>query len=376
MIRPTACLNELNSFQRADPSFVRGAVVALLEPYTDICDPGNNLRGTSVLGIAERCLKNAGVDIGGMPRHATLRVNALYTTSDFPSVLNGVSQAAFQAGWDAGPQYWQQICAPMSVRSLRAEQRVYVGGFGLFAKIPEGTAVKAITIPGYSTMTKADRYGVCFGITEEAIVNNDLGEFIAKAKSIGNAAAITVSKLVMKCLEDNAALLDGGALFNSTAVTTAGGHANLAASGSGITKTAIGVGKASMRSQPAPGGQTKLGIRARSLIVPAELEDPAWDAAGLPNGMGEPGTNLERYMLDAGRVGIVSTPYLSGNAWYLAADPDVAPLLHIAFLNGVSQPRLTAKENFNSGGMDYVAELDFGVTPADFRGGYKDPGSA
>ena len=96
----------------------------------------------------------------------------------------------------------------------------------------------------------------------------------------------------------------------------------------------------------------------------------------MPQGFGESGSDIERYLLDAGRIEPISTPYLSDDTgWYLAADPSVAPILNIAYLNGRREPVVTSQRNFRSNGIEFVVHFDFGVAAGDWRGGYFNPGA-
>lgn len=354
----------------------RAMAFALLEPYgLAPTDPQNSFRGKTIATIAERCSLDA-----GLPRpatgHAPLDVRALYTSSDFPSVIDTVAQTAFLSGWESGPQSWNRFCLPVSVRSFRPEQTVIFGGLSNLEKLYEGQEVNAADLDKYMYKDQAERYGAGFGISEVALTNNDLGILIQDARTVGQAAAATLANAVFSCLASNPTMLDGGSLFNLTGTDTAGGHANKSLADSAISGTAISLGKAAMRKQKGAAGGRPLNIRPRYLIAPAELEEAAWEAVGLAQGFGEQGSDLERYLLDAGRVEVITTPFLMDSAaWYLSADPTIAPLIRVAFLHGAGAPRLVSQSNFASGGMDFVAWFNFGVAPGDWRGGYLNAGA-
>jgi hypothetical protein len=370
---PVHCLTEMSARQCRNPGFVRGANAAVLEQHgLAPPDPGNEMRGCTISAIADNCLVREGIRYN---ERTPFDVTALYTESDFPAVMNAIAQSAVMAGWDAGPSIWQRFCGSVNLRSLRPEQRVVVGGFGLFAKIPEGQAIAAQDIPGYSTVASAERYGIGFGLTEEAVRNNDLGQLISAGRAIGFAGAASIEAASCAVLNANPVLSDGGTLFNLTAVDGHGGHANKALVDTAISATAIALGKSAMRRQVAPIKHGRpLNIRPRFIIAAAEQEEEAWTAAGLPNGFGEAGSDLERYLLQSGRCELMTTPYLPGPAWFLAADPLVAPLVNIGFLNGKREPSLSSRINFHDN-IEFVARLDFGAVPGDWRGGYLNGGA-
>lgn len=72
----------------------------------------------------------------------------------------------------------------------------------------------------------------------------------------------------------------------------------------------------------------------------------------------------------------VADANITGNAWYLFADPAVAPNFVYAYLEGFEGPRLSSMETFDVQGLKVKLEHDFGVAGIDFRGGYRNAGAA
>ena len=66
---------------------------------------------------------------------------------------------------------------------------------------------------------------------------------------------------------------------------------------------------------------------------------------------------------------------LSGNAWYLQADPGSAATHIYGYLDGASGPQIRTDEPFGVLGMAMQVVLDFGVGAIDYRGSYKNPGA-
>ena len=66
---------------------------------------------------------------------------------------------------------------------------------------------------------------------------------------------------------------------------------------------------------------------------------------------------------------------LTGNAWYLFADPAESPVYKYGYLDGYTAPRIRIDEPFGTQGMGMTVEHDFGVGAVDYRGGYKNPGA-
>ncbi len=72
---------------------------------------------------------------------------------------------------------------------------------------------------------------------------------------------------------------------------------------------------------------------------------------------------------------IVDTPRLSGTRRYLFADPQVAPVLEVAFLDGQQEPFLELQNSWRVDGSEWKVRLDYGVSGIDFRGAVTDAGA-
>ncbi len=96
--------------------------------------------------------------------------------------------------------------------------------------------------------------GGYIGLTLEAIDRDDGRKLRQIPRELAFAALREISALVAAIFTDNSAvgptLADTGALFNNTAVTTAGGHANLLTTALGTDFTAWDAVAAAMYNQP------------------------------------------------------------------------------------------------------------------------------
>ena len=72
---------------------------------------------------------------------------------------------------------------------------------------------------------------------------------------------------------------------------------------------------------------------------------------------------------------IVDSPRITWNAWYLFADPNIAPVIEVAFLDGNDVPFLDQQTGFTVDGTQYKVRLDYGVNEIDYRGAYGCVGS-
>lgn len=82
----------------------------------------------------------------------------------------------------------------------------------------------------------------------------------------------------------------------------------------------------------------------------------------------------------AGMMTLVQDANLAAGAgaqpYYFAADPAMCGTIEVSYLNGVEEPQLESQIGFDFLGIKYRIIHDRGVTLLDWRGLYKNPGSA
>jgi hypothetical protein len=356
----------------------------LVLPDDKLTDNGRQYRGMSLIEIGREHLERCGVRTRGMPRMqlATAilshRSGAYMTTSDFSSLLANVANKRLRQGYEenrATYQMWARRApdAPdfksMSVVNLAgAPDLLQTNEHGEF-KYGAMTDGKET----YSLLT----YGRIVPFSRQALINDDLRGFDRLVGAFGNSAARLENRTVYAILTANAALSDTGNLFNSTAVTTAGGHANLAGSGGAISVTTLGAGRAAMRLQKGLQSE-ELNLAPRYLIAPATQEALAYQytsAQFVPTQASQVNefraggrTALEpivEALLDAN----------STTAWYLAADNGQVDTVEYCWLEGAAGPVIESDIGFEVDGISYKCRLDFAAKAIDFRGLYKNPGA-
>jgi hypothetical protein len=67
-------------------------------------------------------------------------------------------------------------------------------------------------------------------------------------------------------------------------------------------------------------------------------------------------------------------PRISGNRWYLFADPAALTCMEYAYLSSAQGPQMASREGWDVLGMEYRVVLDFGAGATDWRGAYLNPG--
>lgn len=343
-------------------------------------DGANPYRGMRMNELARACLEASGMPVAGMAPEeyvgyalGTVRYRARaagQTTSDFPVILENTLHKLLLAGYQAQPTTYERFCKIGDVTDFRAWKRLIPGLIGNLDDVNEAGEYLNKNIPDATANSiTAKRRGNIITVTPEVIVNDDLGYISDFARNIGRAGPRTIERKVYALLESNPTLADGVALFHAS-------HGNLSGTSDAISVTSLDAARSAMAQQKAPGDdQEYLDIQPavalchtgkRSLLqvtVNAEYDPDTANKLQKPNA-------VRGIVAD-----IVSSPRLSANPWYLFADPNVAPVIEVVFLNGQREPRIVEEESFRTGGLSWRIEMPFGVGAIDYRGAWKNPGS-
>jgi phage major head subunit gpT-like protein/phage head maturation protease len=360
------------------------ALHARVNAKAKLGDHGRQFRGMSLLEMGRDWLEYRGVNTRGLDRMQlagkilTYRSGGSLTTSDFASLLANVMNKRLRQGYEENPSSYSMWArrAP-NAPDFKSMQVTQLGAAPDLLQTNEHGEFK------YGSMTDGKEtysmltYGRIVSLSRQAVINDDLRGFDRLISAFGFSAARLENRTVYAILTANAALSDTGNLFNSTAVTTAGGHANLTGSGTVISVANLAIARAAMRVQKGLQSE-ELNIAPRYLIVPAALEQIAYQftsnqyvpalAASINEFRAGGRTSLEpvvEAILDAN----------SATAWYLAADTGQIDTVEYCYLDGAEGPVIESELGFEVDGISYKCRLDFAAKAIDFRGLYKNPGA-
>lgn len=349
-----------------------GAVNALLHRHDPkahkLEEPGRQFRGMTLLEIARDIIEASGTSTRGMARDEIAR-RAFQSTSDFPSVLEAVTNKTLRAAYNMYPQTFKPWTRQVNATDFKDQNRVQLGEAPQLEKVNEHGEFARGSITEGKEKYRIATYGKVVAITRQVIINDDLGAFTRIPGMFGTAIATLESDIVWANITANAAMADGVALFHAT-------HKNLIASGGAAPSvTTVGATRQLMRKQVGLDGKTKLNIAPRYLLLPSDLETvgeqlvsqltPAQQSNVVPESM--------RKLVP------ISEPRLSDNsatAWYLAADPAESSVdtLEFAYLEGQEGAYMETRMGFDVDGMEIKCRLDFGAKAIDWRGIAKNPG--
>lgn len=322
--------------------------------------------GLRVVDMARRCLELRGVRTTGM-NPATLISRAQHSTSDFPVLLAGTGERLLRQAYQAYQGGLKPISKASTARDFRAKTIATLGEMPELKKVNQSGEFTYGSVAESSESYRIDTYGRIFGISRQALVNDDLGAFADLAARYGRAAAEFEAKFLVNLLTSNPVMAsDGVVLFHAN-------HGNLSATGAVISVTTLGAARQAMRLQKGLDGKTPIDASPRYLVVPAALETVAEQIVGqlVPSQV----SNVNPF---SGKLEVVVDPRLDANsatAWYLAADPMVLDTIEYSYLETEQGPVVEAREGFEVDGVEVKVRLDFGAGVLDHRGFWKNPGA-
>ena len=350
---------------------MRAGVVAALSARAGVAkdDPRNEFRGLSLMEIARAQLESMGVNTRGMRGLEVANVAFTHSGSDFPALFEDTANKVLLNAYGNFADNWRQIAYVGSVSDFKVNSRLRTGSFNDLAVVPEGGEYEGGTFGEEKETIQAQTKGRILTVTRQMIVNDDLDALSRAAGMLGRAAARTVQQDVISVLTGNPTMSDGNALFSSN-------HENLASSGAVISVASLGAARTAMRLQKEPGGRDYIGLTPSILLTPVALED---SARTIISSQSDPAKSNSRTANPVQNMATaLSDPRLdadSATAWYLLASPNDAPVVEIAFLDGVETPFTEQMTGFEVDGVAWKVRLDYGVGANDFRGGYKNPGA-
>lgn len=320
--------------------------------------------GLRVVDMARRCLELRGVRTTGLDQ-GTLITRALHGTSDFPVLLASTGERILRQAYASYQGGVRRVCKQSTARDFRAKTVAALGEMPELKKVNQGGEFTYGSIAEASESYSLATYGRIFGISRQALVNDDLGAFADVAVRYGRAVAEFEAGFLAALLASNPAMKDTVALFHAD-------HGNLAGTGAAISIATLGAARQAMRLQKGLDGKTPIDATPNYLIVPAALETVAEQYVATITANGSSSVNPF-----SGKLEVCVDPRLdavSATAWYLAADPAVIDTIEYSYLETEQGPVVQAREGFETDGLEVKVRLDFGAGVLDWRGLFKNSG--
>ncbi len=358
-------------------------------------DRGEQFAGMSAPDLFRECLR---LDTGRY--HRTIE-QAMDAVREAPSggslawVFGTNVYARLVAGWETTEDTTLGWCDEEDVQNFLQQEDITLEAQARLEQLARGATANDATISDKHETYKIARYAKKFGIDDQDIIDDRLSAIMRMPMEMGMAARRLRPDLVYSVMIENPTLVaDTGAVFNATAVTTTGGHANLGtgALASATLKTAI-----TAMGKQRDSNSNVLNITPKYLIFPADL---SWTAdellspamiAKLFADTADPQHTTENLIARRrlmpvmddriGAAGVIdprtgSARTGSATNWFLAAGGSRS--IRVAYRRGTGRSPVMRSNVWDKGqwGMGWDINLDIGAAFMDFRGWYKSTGAA
>lgn len=318
-------------------------------------ETGKNVKVPALSGIRELYLMLTGdSDLHG--GYYPERVQ-LATTADFTGLVKNALNKIVVKTWEqlgrAGYDWWKDISTVEHFNSLHSITGTLIGTVSDLPAISEGGEYTELVVGDSPETASFTKYGGYIPMTLELIDRDDAKKLGAYARNLASAGLRKISKLVAAIFTANSGIgptmADTGALFNATAVTTAGGHANLLTTA--LSANQWDVVSQAIFNQPmlikneagSYGIGPALAINPKFMLIPRALGKTAWEICAGSY------VREENYMYDnvlkGTAVPIVVPEWTDANNWAAACEPAIAPAIYIGERFGIMPEIFVANDN-------------------------------
>jgi hypothetical protein len=336
--------------------------------HAELDENGRRFHNMTLLEMAREILDVRGVETKNLAKWQ-MAERAFHSTSDFKEILANSLRKSLRAGYDAAPQTFMPFTRMTEVDDLKEISRTQLGEGGLLKEVKEGQEYERDTVSEAAEKYSIQKYGKIVQVTEETLINDDLGAFTRIPAIFGQRARDLESDLAWGVITANANMADGNALFSAA-------HGNLiSAAGGDLSETSLGTGRGLFRKQVGLDGM-KLNLSPIYLAVPEDLEVTGEkllasvqpDSSSNFNPFGPTGRTPLSLIVEP-RLGDVSA-----QEWYLFGSLGQIDMIEMAMLRGANGPMVSQEEGFEVDGLKVKIKHWVGVKAIDWRGMLKSDG--
>lgn len=258
-------------------------------------------------------------------------------------------------------EWWEPFVEIEEVDTIDTANLVTTYALSTLPVIAKGAAYTELQYSDKEETASYVKTGGYLGITREDLLLDKTGKLrnMASVMADGwyNSQSERVAALFTTNTNTGPVLADTGALFNATAVGTAGGHANLGTTA--LSYTTFDAGAVAMMKQtdrPLGAGRA-LRLRPRWLLVPVDLRSVALD---IRNNKNKPGTGNNDTNAYFETFDVIEVPeWTDANNWALVCDKAAKPMIYMIYPRGSRTPGVFIANDEVSGAMFTNDELRY-----------------
>lgn len=295
------------------------------------------------------------------------------STLSISTILSNTANKFLMEGWNAIDMTPLMLASVRPVSDLKTITTVSLTGDLSYEKLGAGGEIKHGTLGNLSYTNKADTYAKMLAITEDDIINDDLGALTAVPRKLGRGAALKLNDIFWTVF----LAAESGGFFASGNSNVNTGVADMTIGGLAATETIF-------MNQTDPDGKP-LGIMPKIIVVPTALKAAAVTLMTSERLITGSTTTQGDGNIWRDRFKVASSPYMSNSAytgysssaWYMLADPADLPMIEIAAYQGRVEPIVeSANADFNVLGVQMRGYSRVGCALQEYRAAVKPDGGA
>ncbi|MCX7567132.1 Mu-like prophage major head subunit gpT family protein [Sulfitobacter sp. F26169L] len=325
-------------------------------------DDARQYMGDSLLDLARDTLTRSGVSVRGLAADEVF-TRAAHGTSDFPLVVSNAMGKVAADSYKAAETVLKQLGRQRVLRDFKPSTSIRVGEMGKLEEIAESGEIKATSRAETGESMSLKTFARAINVSRNLLVNDDLNLLGDMTAAFGEAAAQTEAEEMLSLLTSNPNLSDGTPVFDAS-------RGNLSGAGADPSSAELDIVRKAMRSTTGTDGKTLISVTPKFLLVGPELENQAEKLLSSIYA-----TTVGDVNAWSGKLSLLVEPRLTGNQWYVFADPARVASIVYGYLASAQGVQIQRAEAWDTLGIKYRAFLDFGTGWSDWRGAHKNPGS-
>ncbi len=332
----------------------------------ELIDGARQFASDDIISIARNFMEAEGHNVRNMSKMDIVGAaigKRNHVSSDFPLLLADVTNKSLQRAYAERPQTFAPFTTSRTVADFKTIQSTQFGDAPKLEKVNEKGEYREGTISEGKESYKIEKFGKMLSVSEELLINDDLGAFLRLAEKMGRRARDLESDTVWGQITSNPVMGDGVTLFNNS-------HGNIA---SGVINVDnVGAARAKMRAQLGLDG-AKLDLMPVYIVVPSALETKVQQFLGTTTPDQDGNVNPFK-----GRLSEISEIRLDDKStaeWYLFADASQLEMIEIARLRGQESPSIETMMAFETDAMKIKIKYHFAAKVLDWRGFVRSTGA-
>jgi HK97 family phage prohead protease len=327
-----------------------------------------------------------GAELAGIPQYhrkspdavlEMLSQRSMMGTTDFPLLLSALANKFLLAQYTLQTPSYRLFSVQKPFTNFKAHNFIRAGDFPMPRLLTETGEVPFGNVTENQEQITAKTYAIALPISRQMLVNDDLQAFTDSASAAGYVCPAFENQVAWSIILQNGGagplMSDAGNLWNTTATTTAGGHANAASAGTAVTVASLTAGRQAMRNQKSLAGYPLQLVP--KYIVSGAAKQTEIDQMLSTNLLANQISNVNVFNTGNTRLTSITDATITDNSWYLFCDPAAAPVFGWGYVGGNNGPAFSVDKPFNRDGLSLKVTEDFAFGALDWRGTWRNAGA-